>query len=93
MHGCHSEENGLDSIAAHEFPSEEIDGLEPKDNVLKQKYRNKVNSNKEKDMDGGAGKKRLTKEQRICLKEEKKQQREVSLLLILSFGLNQFLYG
>ncbi|XP_059624411.1 crossover junction endonuclease EME1B-like [Cornus florida] len=61
---------------AHDHPDEEIDRLEPVDNVLKQKGRRKTNSNKEKNADEAIGKNRMTKEERIHLMEEKKQQKE-----------------
>ncbi|KAA8530964.1 hypothetical protein F0562_005669 [Nyssa sinensis] len=60
----------------HDHPDEEIDRLEQMGNVLKQKGRSKVNANKKKNMDEATGKKRISKEERIRLMEEKKQQKE-----------------
>ncbi|KAF5960364.1 hypothetical protein HYC85_001573 [Camellia sinensis] len=55
---------------------EEIDRLESTGNLLRQNSRSKVSADMEKNVDGGNGKKRMTKEEKIRLKEEKKQLRE-----------------
>ncbi|KAA8546930.1 hypothetical protein F0562_003359 [Nyssa sinensis] len=60
----------------HNHPVEEIGRLEQMGNILKQKGRSKVNANKQKNMDEATGKKRMSKEERIRLMEEKKQQKE-----------------
>ncbi|KAL6960343.1 hypothetical protein U1Q18_041143 [Sarracenia purpurea var. burkii] len=61
----------------NDIPEEEIYGLDPARNLLKQKRRSKVDANVEKIVDKGNWKKRMTMEEQIRFKEEKKQLREI----------------
>ena len=76
-------------LQLNDIPDEEIAGPELAGNVLQQKHGSKVDANKEKNVSGGNRKKSITKEERIRLKEVKKQLREVSLLHNMTeFGSN-----
>ncbi|KAI8535981.1 hypothetical protein RHMOL_Rhmol10G0219300 [Rhododendron molle] len=65
-----SSEDG--STQANDAPDEEIDRLEPAENILKRKSRSKVNANKENDGDDGNKKRKKTKEEKEQLREREK---------------------
>lgn len=70
------------SIQAPDFSDEEMDEMQPMADVLRSNGKSKDKANKKKTMDDSKGKQRTTKEERLCLMEEKRQQKEVSLVTV-----------
>lgn len=70
-----------------------MDKMQPSSDVLRTKDTSKGIANKKKNMDEAKGKQRATKEERLRLMEEKRQHKEVSLiLLVLDLDLTGITY-
>lgn len=71
--------NGAICLQDHDHPDKENDSLEPNEEASKPKGRGKGNRSNKSSGDVATGKMRMSKEEQLRLKEEKRYQKEVSL--------------